>query len=137
MIFISKKRENKEKKKVNDEDEGFFIYDNVICSGNSYSDLDADVMIETSGDISVETTGDEITGEDDSVDELAAEDLLAEQPASTAEGATAVDAAAIYEPICYKLDLIILILIVFFAAYMFKGLANPYKLGGKHIGKSR
>lgn len=118
-------------------DDGVVIDNSTIGSDSSSSDPGADDMIETSGDISVETTGDEITGEDDSVDELAAEDLLAEQPASTAEGATAVDAAAIYEPICYKLDLIILILIVFFAAYMFKGLANPYKLGGKHIGKSR
>lgn len=56
--------------------------------------------------------------------------------ASTTPGAPVVDAAAIYEPICYKLDLIIMLLIVIFAAYMFKVLANPYKMGGKHIGKS-
>ena len=121
-------------KKVNDD--GMFIDNGVTSSDSSSPDSTVDDMIETSDDSSVETTCDEITGEDDSVDELTAEDLLAEQPASTAEGATAVDAAAIYGPICYKLDLIILILIVFFAAYMFKGLANPYKLGGKHIGKS-
>lgn len=60
----------------------------------------------------------------------------ADDGASTAPGAPAVDAAAIYTPICYKLDLIIFLLISFFAAYMFKGLANPYKMGGKHIGKS-
>lgn len=91
-------------------------------------------VIET--DIEEQSDTSETDIEHSSSEDLILEDLLAEQPASTAEGATAVDAAAIYEPICYKLDLIIMLLVIIFAAYMLKGLANPYKLGGRHIGKS-
>lgn len=49
---------------------------------------------------------------------------------------TPAEAAEFYAPICSKLDIIIMLLIVFFAVYMFRGFANSYKLGGKHNGKS-
>lgn len=108
-------------------DEGIVIDDGSTGSNSDVIDVPEDNLNE----LSPEDLIDEID------DELSAEELLADgQQTTTAESATAVDAAAIYEPICYKLDLIILLLIVIFAAYMLKGLANPYKMGGKHIGKS-
>lgn len=108
-------------------DDGIVIDDGSIGSDSGDTTVPEDNLDSSSPDDLVDGTDEELA-EDDL--------LLDEEPATTAESATAVDAAAIYEPICYKLDLIILLLIVIFAAYMLKGLANPYKMGGKHIGKS-
>lgn len=111
-------------------DIGISSDNDVIGSDSSSFDTDLDINDAAAVDLDSSTS-------DDLDEELTVEDVLDdEQQASTTEGATVVDAAAIYQPICYKLDLIIMLLVVIFAAFMLKGLANSYKLGGRHIGKS-
>lgn len=89
-----------------------FDIDDESSPGSEYFDSDSEILD---------------SDESEDVDEM---------QSSAGMSVTPAEAAEFYDPICSKLDIIIMLLIVFFAVYMFRGFANSYKLGGKHNGKS-